>query len=146
MYRLLQYQTDGIPSLAITCYYRTDPDTDGDCTGMAHTIPTGRSVMEFHRTSRFRRAVVVTFIPISIVLADSTFAAFFGLLILFGIWNAIVLFLVPRSRLAGGIFLLIVSSMVLGFGTDALWLAALGGILFVQANWLSFTAASRLDQ
>ena len=100
----------------------------------------------FHRTSLFRRAVLVAFIPMSFFLTDSPVFAFIGLLILFGIWNAVVLLLVPRSRFAGGVVLLIVSSMVLGFGMEALWLAALGGVVFVQANWLSFTAAARLDQ
>lgn len=103
-------------------------------------------VGEFHRTSLFRRAAVVAFIPMSIFLTDSPVFAFIGLLILFGIWNAVVLLLVPKSRFAGGVVLLIVSSIVLGFGMDALWLAALGGVVFVQANWLSFTAAARLDQ
>lgn len=98
------------------------------------------------RTSTFRRLGVVGLLLVSVFFAESAVVAFIMLLLLFGIWNGIYLFIVPRTRFVGGIMLLLLGVLVLGIGTIANWIAALGGVLFVQANWLVFIAAARLDE
>lgn len=102
--------------------------------------------MEILRTSRFRQAGFGAIIAASIVLPGSIVWTALGLLILFGLWNAVYLFLVPRSRLFGGILLTFVSLFPLGSATSLEWVGVIGLLLFAQGNWLAFIAAARLDE
>ena len=97
------------------------------------------------RTSRFRRLGVVAIVLVGVFVADATPFAIIALLILFGLWNALYLFVVPRLRQTGGILIVFLSLIVFAAATEAAWATPIGLALFAQANWLAFTAAARLD-
>jgi hypothetical protein len=83
---------------------------------------------------------------VSYVFADQWITAFIFLLILFGLWNALYLLVVPRTRFIGGVLLLVLSGPVLGVGTSVPWVGLLGGLLFGHGSWLALVAAARLDE
>lgn len=96
--------------------------------------------------SRFRLLTIGGLGVVSFVFADQWVASFIFLMILFAIWNAIFLLIVPRTRFTGGIVVLFLSMPVLGVGTSAPWVGAIGGLLFVHGSWLALVAAARLDE
>ena len=98
------------------------------------------------RTSRFRRLGVVAIVLVGVFVADATPFAIIVLLILFGLWNALYLFVVPRLRQTGGILIVFLSLIVFAAGTAATWASVIGLALFLQGNWLAFSAAARLDE
>ena len=102
--------------------------------------------MTFLRSSLFRGGVLAAIILTSVFVAESTFFAGFGLLMLFGIWYAIYLILVPRLRGTGGIVIVLLSMFVMIAAIDAIWVAGVSLLLFLQGNWLAFSAAARLDE
>lgn len=102
--------------------------------------------MEALRRSEFRWVVTGAIVVVGVLVPQSTFGTILGLLILFGFWNAIYLFLVPRTRFGGGIFLIILSVFPLATTLDIEWVGVVGALLFAHGNWLAFTAAARLDE
>ena len=102
--------------------------------------------MTFLRSSLFRGGVLAAIILTSVFVAESTFFAGFGLLVLFGIWYAIYLILVPRLRGTGGIVIVLLSMFVMIAAIDAIWVAGVSLLLFLQGNWLAFSSAARLDE
>jgi len=102
--------------------------------------------MAFLRSSLFRRGALVAIILTSVFVAESTFFAGFALLILFGIWYAVYLVVVPRLRATGGIIIVLLSMFVLIGATEANWVAGVAALLFLQGNWFAFSSAARLDE
>jgi hypothetical protein len=98
------------------------------------------------KTARFRRVTIVALLLASIFLTNSPVPAFIFLLLLFGVWNAIYLYVVPRFRQIGGTAILVISVPVFLAGSAAAWVSILGLVLFLHGNWLAFTAAARLDE
>jgi len=101
--------------------------------------------MDALRTSWFRRAGLVAIVLVGVFVANNTGFSVIALLLLFGVWNAIYLFVVPRARQTGGVLILFLSLIVFAAATEAAWATPIGLALFAQANWLAFTAAARLD-
>jgi len=98
------------------------------------------------RSSWFRRLGVVAIVLVGVFVAESTAFSIIALLILFGLWNALYLFVVPRARQTGGILIVFLSLIVFAAATESGWPAVIGLALFVQGNWLAFSAAARLDE
>lgn len=90
--------------------------------------------------------MVVVLGVLSYVLADAWIPSFIGLLILFGVWNLIHLFVVTRTRFVGGLIILLLSLIVFAIATLAPWAALIGLLLFAHGNWLAFISAARLDE
>ncbi|MEF8813690.1 MAG: hypothetical protein V5A55_07715 [Halovenus sp.] len=93
-----------------------------------------------------RRGALVGILLASVFLADNPAVAFILLVILFGVWNGIYLFVLPGARLLGGIAVLFLSLFTLLVAIPVNWVALPGGLLFVHGNWHAFLAAARLDE
>ena len=102
--------------------------------------------MELLTQSAFRWGVAGAIVVTSVVLPGSLFGVGLGLLILFGLWNLIYLYLIPRSRLGGGIVLIFLSLFPFSSAGSLPWVTVAGGLLFVHGNWHAFISAARLNE
>lgn len=98
------------------------------------------------RSSEFRWGSVVVLGVLSVLFTDEPIGIFILLLVLFGFWNLAYLFIIPRTRLGGGMLLLLLSLLMFAGALSEWWLAIAGGFLFVHGNYLAFTSAARLHQ
>lgn len=93
-----------------------------------------------------RRGGLVGIALVSFFLAENPIVAFILLAILFGVWNGLYLFVLPRTRLFGGVAVLLLSVLTLLIAIPVNWVALPGGLLFVHGNWHAFLAAAHLDE
>jgi len=96
--------------------------------------------------SLVRWAVLVGILVVSVLFAENPIVTFVLLAILFGLWNVIYLFVIPRARLVGGVAVLLLSVVTFLAAIPAQWVALVAGLLFAHGNWHSFMAAARLDE
>lgn len=102
--------------------------------------------MEILKSSAFRWGVFVGIIATGLVIANNPFGAIIGMLLCFGVWNTIYVYLVPRSQFGGGVAILVLCMFVFLFALASDWVALIGLPLLAHGNWLAFTGAARLDE
>lgn len=102
--------------------------------------------MEVLKTSEFRWGVLGAIGVASVALSGSTVGVGIGLLILFGLWNLLYLYVIPRARLGGGIVLIYLSLFPLDAAGSLPWVTAVGGLLLAHGCWHAFMSAARLDE
>lgn len=102
--------------------------------------------MEILKSSGFRWAVFVAIIVAGVLLSTNPAGSIFGMLLCFGLWNTLYVYLVPRSEFAGGVAILVLSMFVFLVALAADWVAVIGLLLFAHGNWHAFIGAARLDE
>lgn len=83
---------------------------------------------------------------VGIVVAEEIWFSLPALLLVYAIWQAIRWKVADRSRLAGGMAILLLSALVLSIGFITTWVVGVGLVLFAHGTLLSVTGAARLGE
>ncbi len=99
--------------------------------------------MNVDRTRLVRWAVLVGTLATGAVLAANPILAGVGLVIAWGLWVAIAKAMASRSRLVGGVAMIVYSFVLALVALIATWFVVFWAVVFAHGTWLALAGAAR---